>query len=334
VLVPNRFYRLGIRTPIDLQSRAMDEREIRERKQAIEAEFGPWTALNIPLGYGINTNPKRMTNLLLRRATQTIADLSTKPWSQLRILDLGSLEGAYSLEFASHGAQVVGIEGRESSNVHARFAAEALGLSNVEFFTDDVRNLSQEKYGRFDVVYCSGLLYHLPGVDACEFLSAIAQICQRLTIIDTQVGLTDQSSINWRGRIYRGYLSPEHSADDTPEVKATRKWSSLDNNTSFWFTKPSLLNLLRDVGFTGVFEVYNPNSDRDFCDNLTFAALIGGPRQCVNIAPHIAQIPEPDWPEHSNLPRHPCQIQLPQRQRPLWRRIAGPLLRRMRPKPR
>ena len=68
------------------------------------------------------------------------------------------------------------IEGRESGNANARFAAEVLGLSNVSFITDDVRNLSQERYGRFDVVFCSGILYHLPGVDACRFLSSVAQV--------------------------------------------------------------------------------------------------------------------------------------------------------------
>src|SRR5438552_1298143 len=141
----------------------MNEDEIRERKAAIEAQFGPWASDNIPLGYGIETSPQHThPHLRLRRIVQTIADLSVKPWDQLHILDLGSLEGFYGLEFASHGAHVVGIEGRESNNVHARFSAEVLGLSNIEFITDDVRNLSQAKYGRFDVVFCAGILYHLP----------------------------------------------------------------------------------------------------------------------------------------------------------------------------
>lgn len=51
---------------------------------------------------------------------------SLKPWNQLRILDLGGLEGIYSLEFACHGAEVVSIEGRESNNAHSRFAAQVL----------------------------------------------------------------------------------------------------------------------------------------------------------------------------------------------------------------
>ena len=299
--------------------------KIREQKAAIEAQFGPWTAENIHLGYGIDTSPKpARPHLLLRRVIQTIADLSLKPWDRLRILDLGSLEGVYALEFASHGAQVVGIEGRESNNAHSRFAAEALGLSNIEFVTDDVRNLCQEKYGRFDVVFCSGILYHLPGTDACRFLSSIAQVCKRLTIIDTHVGLRADASISWEGRSYQGFVFKEpHSPDDTAAVKANRKWASLDNETSFWFTKPSLLNLLRNVGFTGAFEVLNPNSSAIFSDRLTFAATIGE-RQVATISPELARTSEPDWPEHSTVAPHPAQAMIPPpKSRPLWRRIAG-----------
>lgn len=299
----------------------MNEVDIRERKAAIEAQFGPWTADNIPLGHGINTSPQRICpHLLLRRSIQVISDLSIKPWDQLRVLDLGSLEGIYALEFALHGAQVVGIEGRESNNAHARFAAEALEVSNVEFITDDVRNLCQDKYGRFDVVFCSGLFYHLPGVDACRFISSIAQVCKRLLIIDTHVGLRSDVSISWEGHSYQGFVYKEHSPNDTLDVKASRKWASLDNETSFWFTKPSLLNLLRDVGFTSAFEVLSPKSFADYSDRLTFAATIGE-RQPCRMSPELALTPEPDWPEHSNLGPFPAQAMTPAR--PLWRRIAG-----------
>jgi Methyltransferase domain len=297
----------------------MNEVEIRERKAAIEAKVGRWTGDNIPLGHGINTLPGQIgPHFQIGRVIQTIADLSCKPWDQLRILDLGSLDGTYALEFASQGAQVVAIEGRESGNAHARFAAEVLGLSNVSFITDDVRNLSQEKYGRFDVVLCSGLLYHLAGVDACQFLSSIAQICNHLTIIDTHIGLRDEASISWRGRSYNGFLFNEHSPDDTAAVKAARTWSSLDNDTSFWFTKPSLLNLLRDVGFTCAFEILRPRGFAIYSDRLTLAATIG-PRQRSFMSPELARTPEPDWPEHSDAGAFPAQLPV----RPLWRRIAA-----------
>ncbi|MBC1220039.1 bifunctional 2-polyprenyl-6-hydroxyphenol methylase/3-demethylubiquinol 3-O-methyltransferase UbiG, partial [Nostoc sp. UCD120] len=79
----------------------------------------------------------------------------------MRILDLGCLEGLYSIGLALHGATVVGIEGREVNFQKAKFAKECLGLNNLEFIQDDVLNLSPEKYGYFDIVLCCGILYHL-----------------------------------------------------------------------------------------------------------------------------------------------------------------------------
>jgi SAM-dependent methyltransferase len=300
----------------------MNEEQIRTRKAAIEAQFGPWTT-NIALGYGIQTAPQpACPHLRLRRITQTITDVVRKPWDQLRILDLGSLEGFFALEFASHGAQVVGIEGRESNNARARLAAEALGISNIDFLTDDVRNLGQKKYGQFDVVLCSGILYHLSGADACWLLYSIAQVCKHLTIIDTHVGLKADASAEWEGHTYRGFLYREHSSVDTPEVIAGRSWASLDSTQSFWFTKPSLMNLLRDVGFTSVSEILSPQSFAEFSDRLTFAAIIGK-REHVNMSPELTQTPEPDWPEDSIGVPFPAQLVAPTPVRPLWRRVAG-----------
>lgn len=302
----------------------MNEQELRARKAEIEAQFGPWTC-NVPLGHGLETNPQAARpHLRLRRAIQAIADTAGKPWDKLRIVDLGSLEGLYALEFASHGAQVVAIEGRESNNVHARFAAQALECRNVEFITDDVRNLSPEKYGQFDVVFCSGILYHLDGADACQLLASIRKVCKRLTIVDTHVGLKSEHSIRWEGRSYSGFAYGEFAADAAPEVKANAKWASLDNDRSFWFTKPSLLNLLRDVGFTSVFEILSPQSLSDYSDRLTFAAIIGE-RQISSMSPELAVTAEPDWPEHSTLTPFPAQTVTTTRR--LWRRVAGHLRR-------
>ena len=63
------------------------------------------------------------------------------------------------------------------------------------------------------------------------------------------------------------------SRADSAAMKSSRAWASLDNETSFWMTKPSLLNLLRDVGFTTVCEVFRPASFFDFSDRLTLAAI-------------------------------------------------------------
>src|SRR5829696_8338607 len=131
----------------------MDEREIIRRKAEIEQQYGKWVAHNIKLADGVYTiSPEGPYNMTAPdRFLQVVSDIAGAPVSSLRVLDLACLEGAYAVEFALHGAQVVGIEGRRMNVAKAEFSKEVLGLNNLTLYEDDVRNLSEEKYGRFDV---------------------------------------------------------------------------------------------------------------------------------------------------------------------------------------
>ena len=44
---------------------------------------------------------------------------------------------------------------------------------------DDVRNLSVEKHGEFDVVLCLGNLYHLGAPDVFSFAARLSEVCRR-----------------------------------------------------------------------------------------------------------------------------------------------------------
>jgi hypothetical protein len=178
---------------------------------------------------------------------------------------------------------------------------------------------------------CSGILYHLPGEQGCQFIRSIADVCARLTIIDTHVGLREDASISWAGGTYHGTLYSEHPAGDKVATKMARTCASLDNNSSFWLTKPSLLNLLRDVGFTSVSEILRPRSFADFVDRLTFAAIKGEPQR-IAVSPELEQTPEPDWPEGSPLEPHPSQgAGRAIERRTLWQRISGGTRRKVGP---
>jgi SAM-dependent methyltransferase len=226
-----------------------------------------------------------------------IYDIACKPMESLRVLDLGCLEGLYALELASHGAEVLGIEGREANVEKARFAKEACGLDNLEFVKDDVRNLGKRKYGEFDVVLCLGILYHLDTPDVFAFLEAMADVCRGFLIIDTHISLAPHKSCIYKDKEYWGSIYREHDMSSSSDEVAQALWASLNNLNSFWLTRSSLYNALADVGFTSVYECHNPPRLREHLDRITLVAMKGQHRGLIS----SPEKPDERWPEKGRL---------------------------------
>jgi len=256
----------------------MDRDEIVRRRREIIERDGPWTAHNIHLGHGLYTlDPGAGADLKLRRVTQLVSDAAGGRLAGLRVLDLACLEGGYALELARRGACAVGLEGRAVSVTKARFAAEALGIAGAEFQQGDVRSLRVERHGRFDVVLCLGILYHLEAPDVFHFVENIAAVCSGFAVIDTHVGLRGHDTRIHAGHEYRGFTFQEHAPASGAQERLRSLWASLDNPTSFWPTRPSLLNLLARSGFTSVLECQVPAEPEKPSDRLTLLAFKGRP---------------------------------------------------------
>src|SRR6266704_3496978 len=207
---------------------AANVEELRRSHAEIVRRHGDWTAHTIHLGgdfYTLNDRERIASNALrLRRFLQIAADLTEKPLDQLRVLDLACFEGMYGIEFALHGAEVVGVEVRDGHIAKARFAAEALALGRYEVRQDDVRNLSPDQYGTFDVVLCIGILYHLDSPDVFDVIKRMASVCTRLLIIDTHISNLRGRRLAVDGQIYRGRKIFEHLPWTTAAQRAGKPW--------------------------------------------------------------------------------------------------------------
>jgi 2-polyprenyl-3-methyl-5-hydroxy-6-metoxy-1,4-benzoquinol methylase len=264
-------------------------------------KLGNWTAHNIWIKDDIYTRKKGEGCHRSRRFVQIICDYLNKPFQQLRILDLACLEGLHAIEFARLGAAVVGIEGREENIKKARFVKEVLLLNNLDFFLDDVRNLSVEKYGEFDVVLCSGILYHLDTPDVFHFIKRIFEVCKKLLIVDTYIDIHNnwdhQVKYEFDGKNYLGRYDFEHNPSSTKEEKLNKLWYSLDNVRSFKFTRSSLYNILSHTGFTSLYECHNPPCLINGVDKrITLLAVKGKPSVLISY-PDLNNKVIPDHPE-------------------------------------
>jgi 2-polyprenyl-3-methyl-5-hydroxy-6-metoxy-1,4-benzoquinol methylase len=282
-----------------MQAGAAGKDIARERDEII-ARYGEWTDHNIHLGNGVYTIGEHVISDKLRRIVQIVSDMARRPLNELRIVDLACLEGQYAIEFARHGSQCVAIDGRETNLEKARFAKRALNLENLTLALDDVRNLSKDKYGTFDVVLCLGILYHLDGPSVLGLLERIGQVCTGIAVFDTYVSIAQKCSYSFQGKEYWGRDIVEHSSTASKDEKLRDLWASLDNATSFWITKNSLLNALRVLGFTSVYECFVPVEPNKRADRITLLAVKGQPQGVCNI-PKMNEMP---WHEMPEAPRY------------------------------
>jgi len=309
----------------------MDSAQMEAGKRKVVEQYGEWTAHNVHLRDELYTmgNFIRGDEILLRRIIQIASDVTDRPLQTLRVLDLACLEGLYAIEFARHGASALGIEAREANLQKARFVKEVLKLDKLDLVQDDVRNLSSERYGMFDVVLCLGILYHLDAPDVFEFVHQMSQVCTRCLILDTHISCAAQVQVSHGSHQYSGHFYTEHQKSATPEEKEKNLWASIDNLKSFWPTRPSLYNLLAHAGFTSVFECHNPPQAAKPADRVTLLAIKGSP-QAVISAPLLSSEVE-DW---SNEQTHTPYSgfgrigpALGRRLRTLVRRLSGPRAR-------
>lgn len=198
----------------------------------------PFSAHNIVLDDGTQTLPGREISAetgICQTALQAMRENFPGSPGEVRVADLGALEGGYAVALARAGYRVTAIEVRAVNMDRCRYVAAHTHLPNLEFIQDDARSLPL--YGEFDAVLCSGLLYHLDR--PVSFLKMLGAVTRRLLILQTHYSahpVTENEGVS--GHWY---------TEDPSEESA---WSSYGNSRSFWLSWPCLLDAIESAGFS------------------------------------------------------------------------------------
>ncbi len=232
----------------------------------------PWTSHNIALTDSITTMPGQpdfmKTDTRLKALLRVLAFFYRGRLANLRVADLGCLEGGFALALAQRGMNVVGIEARKKNLEKARLLKQHFDLPNLEFVEGDVKNFTRDNFGDFDVVLALGILYHLD--QPAAWLRQIAGATGSVLIVDSHYAPDDEASLalidqriaqlSALERIedgpatYEGRWFFEYGADAEREDQL---WASYSNRKSFWLTKESLLRAVSSAGFDLVFEQHD-----------------------------------------------------------------------------
>ncbi len=160
------------------------------------------------------------------------------------VLELGCLEGGHTFQLVKKpGISVLGIEGREYNIDKANYIKELLQIQNARFICADLENTSLSTFGKFDAVFCSGILYHLP--NPWNLIHEISKITEKV-FIWTHYATEEQGILQIHG--YRGFWYKEFGLKMWGLKKPLKGLSK----KSFWMTKNSLISLLIKNGFNNL----------------------------------------------------------------------------------
>ncbi len=199
----------------------------------IKQEFdrlGPWVTSFSIEGRNYGGNFPAMVDDRLQLFWTAFPDART-------IIELGSLEGGHTFALAQHPGveRVLGVEGRRSNIERARYVQGLLGITNAEFVEENLEQDVLGKYGRFDVCFNVGLLYHLP--EPWKLVSQVGQIADGLFLWTHYASERDaRTTVNgFPGLYYREF----GLADPLSGM----------SNQSFW---PTLEGLKQMIGAAGL----------------------------------------------------------------------------------
>jgi len=202
----------------------------------LEKEFeerGPWVTRYTIDGVSYGGNFDAMKDQRIEQMFEVFPDAAT-------FLELGSLEGGHSFAIAGRTGvkSVKAVEARPENIERAKFVQGLLGDDKVEFVEGDVTRLRLSDLGKFDAVFCSGILYHLD--EPWKLIEQCRSVSPNI-FIWTQYACENEAkkiSNGYRGKWYKegGWSDP---------LSGTAKYS-------FWLSMGSLINLLTANGYDSI----------------------------------------------------------------------------------
>ena len=250
----------------------------------IRARWGPWTAHNIQLDDNVFTISKNAGNRVSHRADlylELIKIFAHKNFSELKVLDLGCLEGGISIKLAQAGMTVVGTDVREGHIRKCEYVSNKLNLNDqLTWLIGDVTDDSfWNSLGLFDVIICSGLLYHIADKDIYKFVK-----CMRahnaspsgLTIIDTNITSSSKHTYQVSPELsIHGRQWIEHKKGKSIRDRIKDSWSSLNNDHAFWMTERSLVNIFVASNYSSFHKPLYPFHEWGHKNRDVWVALAG-----------------------------------------------------------
>ncbi len=171
----------------------------------------------------------------------------------LDVLELGPLEGAHTYMLERAGAHsITSIEANKRLFLKCLITKEVLGLQRAKFLLGDFMPWLETWNGRFDLVWCTGVLYHMP--EPLRLLHAVSKVTDRIHIWTHYVDpdrlnepwaspIIEQQDREFQGRIVRHFRRSYFNS------QAEKTYCGGVYSEASWLRKDDILNQLKMDGF-------------------------------------------------------------------------------------
>ena len=229
--------------------------------------------------YRVNAHSQRR-----RYFFDPLAELCGGSLEGKRVLDLGCNAGYWSLAATEHGCDYVfGIDGRQMHVDQANFIFEAKGIdkSRYDFAQGNLFEYDFGDLGRFDIVLCLGLMYHVS--EPVGLMERIARVNDDICVIDTALSVAPGSYL----RIRSESLGSRLNAADRELVVSPTKKAVVDIARTFGYAVAVLKPRFTD--YQGAKKYREGRRKAFICAKKTSLSKISAPLEEISARPSVAE---------------------------------------------
>lgn len=187
------------------------------------------------------------------------------------ILELGSLEGAHSLRLAELGSsKITAVEANEAHFLKSLIISNALELRNVQFMLGDFQSYMNETSDQYDLVFASGILYHL--TNPAELIASASKVSDSIflwTVLYDDESIPNGHKNLISGKVplvaegfqYQGYKH-HYRAIDPKKAKKDKNFSGGLDSYAIWLEHDELIRILKHFGYSKITEKHVRDNPR------------------------------------------------------------------------
>jgi len=184
----------------------------------------------------------------------------------MNVLELGPLEGGDTYQLEHLGAKVTAIEANAEAFLKCLIVKEVLNLK-ARFYLGDFRKYLETSRERFDLIFASGVLYHM--TDPLKLIASMAKHTDRVFVWTHY----------WRDELVKGRVAEaaEHRGFkcigyrlDYGDRQHGRFWGGLEDH-SIWLPQESILDAFRYFGLQEI-SVHEDNALGENGPSISFSA--------------------------------------------------------------